>query len=198
MLPLSIIDTLDSEVSRQYPVVIKNIGNKNLEYSTLLDFPTKSDLWINQDKLNGIIIPEHIDTVLLTVNTNDLITGTYVCLFSVFENDDDYTSIPIEIFVNNIQSIQNKPNISDFKLYPNPFTNQINIEFIPMGYKNIRLNIINIFGNYVFAKELNAQSNVLNKVVISDYFDVNQLPNGIYFIQISASGFQITKKVIKH
>ncbi|NOQ26292.1 MAG: T9SS type A sorting domain-containing protein [Bacteroidales bacterium] len=196
--PLSIIDTLDSEISKQYPVVIKNIGNKNLEYSTLLDFPTKSDLWINQNKLNGIIFPEHLDTVLLTVNTSDLITGSYVCLFSVFENDDDDTSIPIEIFVKNIQSIQNKPNISDFKLYPNPFTNQINIEFIPIVDTNIRLNIYNIFGNYIFGKELNTLNNDLNKVVINDYFNVNQLPNGIYFIQISSSDFQITKKVIKH
>lgn len=196
--PLSIIDTLDSEISKQYPVAIKNIGNKNLEYSTLLDFPTKSDIWINQNKSNGIILPDHIDTVLLTVNTSDLIIGSYDCLFSLFENDGDNTTIPIDIFVNNIQSIQNKSNISDFKLYPNPFTNQINIEFITIGDTNIRLNIYNIFGNYIFGKELNTLNNVLNKVVINDYFNVNQLPNGIYFIQISASDFQITKKVIKH
>jgi hypothetical protein len=195
--PFSIVDTLDSEISKQYPVIIKNIGNKNLEYSTLIDFPTKSDLWINQDKSNGVIFPEHTDTVLLTVNTNDLITGSYVCLFSMIESDNDNTSIPIEIFVNNIQSIQNKPNIYDFKLFPNPFTNQINIEFIPI-VNTYKLNIYNVFGNYIFGKELITLNNVLNKVVINDYFDVNQLPSGIYFIQISASDFQITKKVIKH
>ena len=196
--PTSITDTLNQDSSKEYPVVIKNIGNSILDYSAILDFPVKSNTWISLNKENGSILPEYNDTIVVIINTNDIEPGDYVCVLTIYENDGDNFSVPIEIYVNKIQSIEIRPEITDFKLYPNPFSDQINIEFYVYSSDYVKISMFNICGNVIFEKDIHSLNNNKNNIVLNDLFNIQNLPKGIYFIQISTSNYQITKRLIKN
>jgi hypothetical protein len=196
--PGYINDTLFFDQINTHNIII---SNDNHALSTTYDITIENEAenyWIELNKISGTLSGTQNDTVIVSINSELLSAGRFSTNILLTAADNQIDTIPIQIFVNNIQSNKNKANISEFKLYPNPFNNHINIEFFPIGYQKIKLNIFNIFGNYVFTKEINIFNHIVNKLVINDYFDVNQLPNGIYFIQLSTSDFQITKKVIKH
>ncbi|MCK5168636.1 MAG: T9SS type A sorting domain-containing protein, partial [Bacteroidales bacterium] len=196
--PISIIDTLDQDSGKEYPIVIKNIGNSILDYSAILDFPVKSDTWISLDNETGSILPEYNDTIIVIINTNDIESGDYVCALIIYENDGDNFSIPIEINVNKIQSIDIRPEITEFKLYPNPFSDQINIEFYVYSSDYVKISMFNICGNVIFEKDINTLDNNKNNIVLNDLFNIQNISKGIYFLQISTSNYQVTKRLIKN
>ncbi len=73
-------------------------------------------------------------------------------------------------------------NISNLTVYPNPFTNQINIKNTK-GYKNFML--INALGQTIYSgKNISAQ-------------DFSHLNNGIYFISITDSGKNVSPQYFK-
>ncbi len=196
--PTSITDTLYQDSSKEYPVVIKNIGNSILNYSAILEFSGEPETWISLNKENGSILPECNDTILVIINTNDIEPGDYVCVLTIYENDGDNFSVPIEIYVNKIQSIDIRPEITKFKLYPNPFSDQINIEFYVYSSYYVKISMFNICGNVIFEKDIHSLNNNKNNIVLNDLFNIQNLPKGIYFIQISTSNYQITKRIIKN
>lgn len=74
--------------------------------------------------------------------------------------------------------------ISQFNVYPNPATTQINIT---SSVSNGQLEIFNITGKRVLSKNLNLGDNSLN---------VSSLVSGVYLARISADGKLETKKLI--
>lgn len=78
-------------------------------------------------------------------------------------------------------------NIPNIRIYPNPSVSNITIEG-----KNInKVIVINENGKLVSIKQ--SLNGVQNLVI-----DLNNLSNGIYFVQVTSSEGIITKKVIKH
>ncbi len=196
--PTSITDTLDQDSSKEYSIIIKNIGNSILNYSAILEFSGESETWISLNKDNGSILPEYNDTILVIINTNDIEPGDYICVLTIDENDGDDFSVPIEIYVNKIQSIDIRPEINEFKLYPNPFSDQINIEFYAYSSDYVKISMFNICGNVIFEKDIHSLNNNKNIIVLNDLFNIQNIPKGIYFIQISTLNYQITKRLIKN
>lgn len=196
--PTSITDTLDQDSSKEYSIVIKNIGNSILDYSAILEFSDEPETWISLNKENGSILPEYNDTIIVIINTNDIEPGDYVCTLTIDENDGDNFSVPIEIYVNKIQSIDIRPEITEFKLYPNPFSDQINIEFYAYSSDYVKISMFNICGNVIFEKDIYSLNNNKNNIVLNDLFNIQNIPKGIYFIQISTLNYQITKRIIKN
>lgn len=87
-----------------------------------------------------------------------------------------------------------KENIidSDVKIYPNPFSNEINIRLYNLPAENVKISITNVLGQVVYTEKLSAQNNsVINLNEVAAY------KNGIYFVNISSSDYNITKKIVK-
>lgn len=83
----------------------------------------------------------------------------------------------------NVSLADNKP-VVDFKLFPNPVVNYLNIEL-----KNpTEISIIDVKGRVVYSK----YSSVLNEKI-----QLENLNSGLYFIRIETNGFVSTKKIIK-
>jgi N-acetylneuraminic acid mutarotase len=79
--------------------------------------------------------------------------------------------------------LENK--LSDFKIYPTPTSNILNIK----SKINIeKLEIVNINGKVVLK---------LIKPVISKKIDIKELKNGVYFLNVSIGNSIITKKIVK-
>ncbi|MFC4816062.1 T9SS type A sorting domain-containing protein [Flavobacterium sp. GCM10023249] len=74
-----------------------------------------------------------------------------------------------------------------FKLYPNPATNEVTIEF--KSLTNVQLEIIDINGRVLLNQALDYTSNKLN---------MTTLPSGIYFFKINSKEGVATSRVIKH
>ena len=82
--------------------------------------------------------------------------------------------------------------ISDEKSYgtitlsPNPFKEVVTMVLTdPSGYDNA--NILNVTGQIIFTQKIVGQTNI---------FDLNTLPNGVYYLQLTGKS-SITKKIIK-
>lgn len=196
--PSCIKDTVNQNIIKNYPIVITNLGKNSVEYSSLLDFTAKTETWISIENENGLIQPGSSDTVFLIVNTNEIEPGTYVSILKIIDNEENNFSIPIQIYVNQIQSIQSISEVTEISLYPNPFNDQLNLEFYSFEKCEIKLIIFNITGNTFFEKEISLYDNEKKNLVLNDFFDVGMLPKGIYFVQISTLNSKITKKLIKN
>jgi hypothetical protein len=75
---------------------------------------------------------------------------------------------------------------NNLNIYPNPVTNKINIETM-LDLQNATLKIVNSLGEIVMKKQL-----------ISDTgFDVSNLKNGVYFLNIVSNNYTVFRKFIK-
>ena len=75
---------------------------------------------------------------------------------------------------------------NNLNIYPNPVTNKINIETM-LDLQNVTLKIVNTLGEIVMKKQL-----------ISDTgFDVSNLKNGVYFLNIVSNNYTVFRKFIK-
>lgn len=80
-----------------------------------------------------------------------------------------------------------KNKIEEFKIYPNPANNKLNIiHFVDKQYK---LSIINSIGNVVYEEELN---NEIQQEINLDF------PSGVYFVQLKSDLGTSVIKLIKH
>ncbi|MBX9853727.1 MAG: T9SS type A sorting domain-containing protein, partial [Cytophagaceae bacterium] len=75
----------------------------------------------------------------------------------------------------------------NLKIYPNPFTNETNLVISGEGSYNVK--IINTLGEVSFEKE-NVSANEI-------YTLGNDLPQGLYVIQVSGNGKTYTGRIIK-
>ncbi|MGE0561410.1 MAG: T9SS type A sorting domain-containing protein [Flavobacteriales bacterium] len=76
---------------------------------------------------------------------------------------------------------------SKFVVYPNPFSGVINVESINSS-EELDISIFNTLGKLIYSQEHTEKITTI---------DMNNQPNGIYFIQINNSKQTITKKIIK-
>ena len=94
-----------------------------------------------------------------------------------------------------ISNIRNNGAIKDLKIYPNPFSNALVIEFDAKVVKPTSITIQNIIGQLLVETIWNGRSNLgINKIDITDLQD---LPKGEYVISIKQDDDIVSEKVIK-
>lgn len=96
---------------------------------------------------------------------------------------------------NSLDLLNNKPNISEksFKVYPNPFKNKITIT-VPddLVGKDISVSISDVYGNYLFEKEIGFTSNNYECNIDKDVF-------GLLFVTVQSNQSTLFKcKLIKN
>lgn len=99
----------------------------------------------------------------------------------------------IDLTVGNSMGIENIPEseLAQIELYPNPTSNIVNVTNIPK-WKNINIKVINSSGKVVLSmneNEINNGSEILE-------LQLDEEPNGIYFIRLTGDRTETSKKFI--
>ena len=102
-------------------------------------------------------------------------------------NRDNLVLIDFDI-TTSIEKITNQL-LSQIVIFPNPITNELNINLANYNFRLYRITICNSNGNVLVEKNTN---NIENKINIGEF------PQGIYFITINSNIGNITKKFIKN
>lgn len=194
--PLTITDTIEQHSNKSYILTIQNTGTKLLEYTVNLDFPTNSDTWLSLNKNSGLIDIESTDTLILAVDSSQLIPGNYTCQFILNENDGDISVVPINIHVTQILSIS-EYRLNFLRIYPNPFHDELVIEFNPLTNSPVLLRLFSMNGNVVLQKELKYIDKAKQMIVLSSN-EMSNIPKGIYLLQFSSTDYTVSKKLIKY
>ncbi len=92
-----------------------------------------------------------------------------------------------EIFQGYVGINDRKPNEIQFRIYPNPADNELNIDILNL--RNCKFEIYNLIGQVIKSGNLN--NDVTQKI------DISQLQKGVYMIKISNSEVIKTHKFIK-
>jgi len=88
------------------------------------------------------------------------------------------------------QGVDDLDQIGDFKVYPNPATNELTITNYELGPELNSGTNIEIFD--VYGKKISQISNLKSQVL--EHINISQLPSGVYFIKIIHSkGFSVQK-----
>lgn len=94
-----------------------------------------------------------------------------------------------------ITDVRNNASVNDFKIYPNPFSNSLTLEFDTKEIKPTSITIQNIVGQLIVETIWNGKSNIgKNKIDINNLQD---LPKGEYIISIKQNDDIVSEKVIK-
>jgi len=81
---------------------------------------------------------------------------------------------------------EEKYNESSFFMYPNPASNVLYMEWFPVQ-KNSEVALVDMLGKTWRYEEIKSKRT---------YFDLSDIPEGIYFVQIKTNGGILTKKII--
>ncbi|MEQ1798606.1 MAG: T9SS type A sorting domain-containing protein, partial [Lacibacter sp.] len=81
-----------------------------------------------------------------------------------------------------------------YKIFPNPFTSTVSVEFSLADTKDIAISIIDLSGRTVLTIPKNKVWQGVNKIS----FDLSELPNGIYFLTIKSKKGLQTVKLVKN
>ena len=85
--------------------------------------------------------------------------------------------------------------IFDYKLYPNPMSNRIKIEFSSLVSTNVKVAIYNINGQSVWSKNHKALAGDNSIVWSGKNINASLLASGIYFISIDDGHKKIQEKI---
>ncbi|HEY9113311.1 MAG TPA: S8 family serine peptidase, partial [Bacteroidales bacterium] len=151
-----------------------NGGGDTLFYSTLVENQPE---WLLISPPNGYLLAGESKEILLLFNSSQLDTGVYQTILHINTNTSD-TKIPIKMHVNDYVGIYDAADkVKQLKVYPNPFTNQVNFYFELNINSLATLEIIDPTGRKVYS----SSSYKAGKNVISWE---NKQARGIYFYRI--------------
>ncbi|MEL6988726.1 MAG: T9SS type A sorting domain-containing protein, partial [Bacteroidota bacterium] len=120
---------------------------------------------INREMVEINLTPENpsIENIIFSVNGNEVTTG-----------------------------IEDLLDAEDVNIFPNPFSNEIQISFEVKTSADARLSIVDING-----KEVMNQTLRLNQGTYNESFDLSNLANGLYMMNIVYDGEVLSKRIIK-
>jgi len=89
---------------------------------------------------------------------------------------------------------ENTMNVNAAKVYPNPTANWATVAFSLTNASEVQLNVTDMSGKEVFAKNLG------NLTAGENSTDINMagMASGVYYVQLHSNGSVVTKKVIKN
>jgi len=92
----------------------------------------------------------------------------------------------LSLFTNSDEKI-NLMEPDDFKVYPNPASLFVNIEFDNLPETGTTIEIIDVNGKSLIKKTLESRTNTI---------EINQLSTGMYILRVNSTQYHKTKKLI--
>ena len=136
---------------------------------------------------NGINKQVPVDGLKLTFDNN----GVFTCWQNGVKQDMTFSSVGKIYFTDLSLPTKNSENISQFevlKIYPNPTTGIINLEFTQNSGKKIEVSVSNLVGAEVFRKETDNAANY--------QLDLSNQVSGIYLLKVIVDNRQYISKIV--
>lgn len=157
---------------------------KAVAYNEKLYFFNFQQLWVTDATVNGTKVLTDINGLnsnILTVQTGSLLNYNNKLLFEGFSSANGYE---ITSLFDTALSTEKFNNESNFSIYPNPATSNINIK---SSSAITQLEIYNVLGKRVLLKKYNAQNLSV---------DVSNLSKGVYIVKAKTDDGLVIKKII--
>ncbi len=189
----SSIDTLtEPGVSVSVTIELQNTGAASLDWSFIT---ATGASWIVPTQSTGVIAVGGTSSVVVNLNPGSLTTGTLDGYLKIASNDPDreLDSIHVVLKVTNHIGIESV-SMPAVALYPNPSNGVFDIllDANIAGRAVVRLISSNgeIFGK-MLSIDLKEGENKISSTMIAE-----NLPAGIYFLQLSQKGHQLNRKIV--
>jgi len=115
-------------------------------------------------------------------------TTTYSVSVTSKKNTIIQSSSSIEVNVNDCTTLESV--LENFKAFPNPTENTLNVALPPLSRK-IRMSLVSIDGKIIYNKDVASKDTGLVTQI-----DVSSIPKGVYFLRIQNEILSETKKII--
>ena len=140
-------------------------------------------------EVDGGTIIEGQGTYIVTVQWGIAGNGTV----AVTEQDENGCSATadITVFIDDCTGIENKLLSNDFKIYPNPASSNLNLEFSANRGNKIEISIFNSMGQLVMTKQ-----DIATGENQTSNFNIESLNKGMYIVTIQANKQVIWKSKI--
>lgn len=183
-----IVAPVQKEVYGMEPVTVtvRNTGRDTLDGFSLA-YQINDKFPVIQ-YFKDILIP-YQDSLTVTFDRRaDLdLSGIYDLTVFGYENNDDYLANDTVMV-----RVENTEIEETVNLYPNPFTDQLNITINSKVYRNVRINLINFAGRLIYSDNIQLTEGE-NQLVIN----TQKLSPSLYFLDISGANYTKTFPVIK-
>jgi len=188
--------------------IVKSFGPDNTEVSDLIltnltpiesiyqaDIDDQPD-WINFTPDHGVLDPNEMDTVFITISSSGLEEGVYNTTMVITMDHELEFEVPIELQVTYFGLKENEA-LENLSTFPNPFSDQISFEFELKESGEVNISIVDQAGKLV--KNITAQSldKGTHKLSWNGQDESGSLvSNGLYYLNIHANGIIVSRKLI--
>lgn len=139
--------------------------------------------------LQGDNVTININGDVVTVTSSDGVVAEVTVTDIVASNG--VVHVIDEVLVPVLSSVDNLNTVEDLRVFPNPTNNQFTLDLELTQAENVTVDLVNIVGQVVKTIDLGTRSAGLNR----EYIDVNDISEGIYFMNLTVGGTQGTVKV---
>ena len=157
-------------------------GNKQLDKTALTNGTDAHGNWAIQTN-DGCYVMASL--------TNANIGGDKTQLSWGIDGDstDDYWMVKFCVYPTAVDEIATE---LQFNVYPNPFTNELDITIAQQNLHQATFTITNLLGQTIYTQNETNLSTSYTKML-----DLSYLANGVYWVSVVVDGERITKEVIK-
>jgi hypothetical protein len=148
---------------------------------------TPVNKWLTVEINSGLCDNQSSVNVNLYFNAGEVSIGKYSAIITILSNDplNPVVEIPVLMYVDSTTSINNI-SIEQIKIYPNPVSDLLTVEFNQPG--KYLLNITSLNGQRIYTREMEGKT---------EQIDMTKFSKGIYFITVRSEKYIKTGKLLK-
>ena len=196
--------TISTQINSPLPIQLINFTATRQDASVLLAWTTASELnndyFTLEKSLDGSNFSflakvkgagNSTRPIHYKHSDNDLTEG--VIYYRLKQTDYDGRFTYSKVVNVNLGNIYNIGEITIENVFPNPFTEQVSIQYNSSKKQNVELKITDMGGKVIVSEKLQSSSGTNTY----QYSASNDLPGGIYLITLSTSNKTLTQRIVK-
>lgn len=170
---------------------VKNSGGSILNYQIEIE---NNASWLSLSSFQGSLNSQETDKIILTLSGDGIDTGYYSNALEISGENFNAQTIPVEMYVYTDVGIKDDfSRQGAVKVFPNPFSENVNFTLQDARKKEVLLTIFNQTGQPVYVKKVFSADEELNL----NWSDKTS-PKGIYFYQFVVDEQEVfTGKILK-
>lgn len=161
-------------------LTISNDGDAVLDFEIAITYDREN--WISVSASSGAIDPGENTTIEVCMDATDLLPGLYEGRLTIESNDPDQPEIIVPVILTVTLGV-NENQLNAFKVYPNPASDILHIEFV---------------GNTKLIRLLNPQGQLIKEYAVAGLkqkqIDLSEFADGLYQIQLTANDGAVSQK----
>jgi hypothetical protein len=168
-------------------ITLKNIGTNDLIIKSLSAIP---GFTVTQQNVTSTIQPNQTISILITGIPTDINAPT-IGAIHIASNDPNATfTLNVSVDVSTSTSTLGSLLSSQIELFPNPTTGNVSLRFNG-SFEEVSIQLFSIDGKFIERKDIGMVANIEEQLLIQE------LPNGVYFLEIKTKQGSIVKRLIK-